>query len=535
MTLLIGIVTFIFSLFSTTIMSYIAMATPIGPWVDPILALVALVLFSKISNPQARDRAIIYTVVGGSLGGILAIAFGSSYPTLYFLDKPLFMSWMEQPAHFAVLMSVAGLAASLYGFFIANVLQDHFLEQQKLPFPIGQMVFNMLNSAQGSLRKAWELFAGFCSTLVLCGLQGGIGMFRAIIPSSLKLLHASTMFGIKIPAIELRFDTLPMLWAIGFITGSTIAIPLAIGALSKIFIVDPLNGCLFPNLCSWDFSIAFCSGLVTSSSLLGFASLPNLIKNFLHSGVQSISQSGNKKFLSFNGTHWILIPFGISFILFCILFNVSVLMAIYLLIGTFMTTYIMTSIAGKIGLAQLGRFATFVMVPAMFLFGIHPVQLTIIATFVEITGGVATDILFGRRLAQLSEAPRKQISIWQIFGLVVSCCSVGIIFWILINHFGLGSGVLFAQRAQARALLINLQSFNLYVLGLGALYGLLLKKLNLNPMLVFGGLLMPLNYSLGLILGGFSTYLVSDTARWEPFWSGVFAANSIWEVLKALF
>ncbi|HSW73900.1 MAG TPA: OPT/YSL family transporter, partial [Candidatus Limnocylindria bacterium] len=221
--------------------------------------------------------------------------------------------------------------------------------------------------------------------------------------------------------------------------------------------------------------------------------------------------------------------------LFLTYFNFSFTTQIYLLFFTFVCAYQMTMIGGKIGLAQLGRFATFVMVPAMFLFKLDFVQLVIIATFVELCGGVATDALFGRKIAHMGNFSHRRFKMYQYLGLAISAISIGAIFWFLINHFGLGSPELFAGRAQSRKLLIDVQSFDYYILILGAVFGYLLKFIKVSPLMVLGGLLMPLNISMGLMLGGACTLLTKDKEEWYPFWSGVFASNSIWMLLKAIF
>lgn len=43
---------------------------------------------------------------------------------------------------------------------------------------------------------------------------------------------------------------------------------------------------------------------------------------------------------------------------------------------------------------------------------------------------------------------------------------------------------------------------------------------------------MPIDYSLPLIFGGLSASLVKNKEDYFPFWSGVFAANSLWMLLK---
>jgi len=123
---------------------------------------------------------------------------------------------------------------------------------------------------------------------------------------------------------------------------------------------------------------------------------------------------------------------------------------------------------------------------------------------------------------------------YQYLVLVISSVTAGVVFWLLINHLHLGSPALFAQKAQSRKLLIYAQHFDWYVLLIGAVFGFVLDKLRVNSMLVLGGLLMPLNMSISLVFGGFLTMLVKKRQDWEPFWSGVFTANSIWMIVKAL-
>jgi hypothetical protein len=220
--------------------------------------------------------------------------------------------------------------------------------------------------------------------------------------------------------------------------------------------------------------------------------------------------------------------------LFLFYFKFPWYVQLYLVIGTAITTYQIAAIAGRIGLALLGRFATFVMVPAMLIFNSSYVHMVFIATFVEMAGGVAADVLFGRKLAQLSDISRATMRRYQLLGLIVASVSIGIIFWLFINHFGLGSAQLFAYRAQSRQLLIQTKHFDYVVVLLGALFGLCLQYIRLNPMLVLGGLLMPLDITFGLVVGGLLAALSSDKEEWYPFWSGIFASNSLCMLLRAL-
>lgn len=523
------------SVFSTAVMSYIAMATPIGPWIAPTLVLLGSLVARLVrSSDAATNRGLALVTAAGSIGGIVATAAAFSYPTLYFLDTPLFISWMAQPLFFCSVLTALVCAAGGCGLLAAQLFEHELLDEYKLPFPIGQLVYKLI-AAQNNIRKSYELGVGFLASFCWTVAQGAFGITRAYIPQSFTFFSGASLGVVSIPALSLQLTVLPMLLAIGFIAGHLIAIPLGAGALAKVFIMEPLHAFAFSGISSSDFLLAFCSGMVCAGAVQSFTAVPAMLTSAYASLKNGSIANGSAVANIYIKLKRVETAVALAVtVLFLSYFKFSLLAQVYLILGSVICAYQVAAIAGKIGLAQLGRFATFVMVPALFLFGLDVVQVTLVATFVEICAGVTTDVLFGRKMAQMGQIKRSEIAWFQLFGLIVSAITIGVVFWFLINHFGLGSQDLFAQRAQARALLISVKSFNIYVLLLGALFGVGLKYVHLNPMMVLGGLLMPINYSLSLVLGGMLTCLVKDKESWEPMWSGVFAANSITELIKTL-
>lgn len=530
----------ILSTFSVGVMSYVAMATPLGPWIEPTIVLCATLLLRFLSlfgmrcfclseNREQRMRLIVLIVAGSSVGGIIATAMGFSFPALYFLDQTLFLNLMKKPFYFWFATSGLALVGSLFGFWIANLLENHMLVKQRLMFPVGQLAYRMI-LAQNQLRKAQELAVGFAGTLLFC-----FGQYLRLIPRCFLLLSSASFRNLHFPLI--RFDLFPMYWAIGFVTGHVIAVPLLIGALAKFFLVDPINLLFFPNLPDFEFMLAFGSGLMVLGTFLGMVQAPRamietarrIIKNFFCG-----TNSAYNNLILFNWIHY----FGAGVILltiaFLFYFKMPIWVIIYLLLFTFVCAYQVVHIAGKIGLAQLGRFATFVMLPAVFLFSLDKISIVFIATFVELASGVAADTLFGLKMGQLAGVPSQTIKRYQLIGIVIGSTVLGFIFWALIHKFGLGTEVLFVQRAQTRALLVNVTQFNPLVVMLGMFFAYVLKAIDTNPMLVLSGLLMPINVSLSLITGGFLALYVKHKEEWYPFWSGVFASHSIWMVVNAL-
>lgn len=162
-------------------------------------------------------------------------------------------------------------------------------------------------------------------------------------------------------------------------------------------------------------------------------------------------------------------------------------------------------------------------------------QVTLVAAFVEIAGGVAGDALFGRKLALLAKINHTKIVSYQWLGLIICSLSIGIIFWLFIHTLGVGpESVLPATKAASRALLIAFKSFDWYVLAMGFVFGYLLTYVKVNPALLLGGILMPPSISVMLIAGGLLTYITKNKEQYYPFLSGVSAGNSIWMLAEIL-
>ncbi len=549
----------IFALFSTAVISYVAMATPIGPWMEMTLVLLGTIFFRFLTHQiavTAQMRSLACATAAGGIGGAVAMACAFSFPTLYFLDPELFNTWMAKPFYFSAIMAGLVLAAGSFGFLIARHWQEKFLSDESMVFPIGQMVYNMI-AIQNQFARAVQLACGAAAALIYSLLQN----FTLLIPARLTLLPAINGTVFTIGHVAARTDILPMFWAIGFTTGHVIAMPLLIAVIAKLALVDPIHNLFFSHLTTIDYILAFGAGMAIQGALLSLADAPKTfgkIYNFVWFDslrcAQHSPRTGKKRFALISqlclkvktlaclpavalakagskGRFLLLLPA----IIFLTYFSFTIPEQLYLLAFTIICAYQLLIIAGKLGIAPLGRFATFVMIPGLLIFGFTALQITFLAAFVEISCIVAVDSMFGQKVAQLASINHSRMMQYQWIGLLVSAISIGAIFWLLISHFELGSAELIASRAQGRAVLIQAFKFDYMVMLLGFLFSYSLKFLHVNPTLVFGGLLMGLDSSLMLIAGGLSTYLVKNKEDHYPFWSGVYAANSLWIFLRMLF
>lgn len=524
------LITGLFSILSTGILSYISMAVMIGPWIESTIALLVSFFFILIcgrSNFFKHNKSVALITAGASIGGILATGCGFAFPTLYFLNKELFLEWLSKPIYFISIMAALAFCAGSLGLLTASLFQDKLLNEDKLPFPIGEMSYKLITS-QNNSSKSYYLALSFGASFIYSALQS----FFSFIPRSYQLIQNCSIRWLTVPAINIPMAELPMLISIGLISGVMIAVPLAVGILTKLAITLPIYNKYFLHLTQADFNFSFCSGLMAYSTFIGLLSFSNAFKD-VKEKFKSIELSNPKNSFSFTSIFTLVSIAGLLNLFFNY-FEFNLLSQVYITLLTLVSAYQLAIISGKIGLAPIGRFATFVMIPGLVLFKFNAVQVTIVSAFVEICGGVTVDALFGQKTGQLLDIDKNLVKKFQWFGLMISSLTVGYIFYLLITNLDLGSSQLLAQRCQTRALTIQFQNFDFFGVILGALFSAILKEFKINPIMVLGGILMPLDWSIVLATSGLISYFIKNNDDYVPLYSGVFAANSIWIIIHAI-
>ena len=503
------------AVFAISVMLYVAMATPMGPWIETTVALIALIpLRFLCKDPLSRMIVLVGTVVGSGIAGIIATACSFSLPAIGFIEQDFFGNALAQPLSFLLLM--AGLVGSggLLGLSVAQAVRRSMLEQEKLPFPLGSLVYETLVAGEG-LAGSMQLMAGGVIA-ALCALCASLVRF---LPSMMRVVFNFV-----------RLDIAPIFVAVGFIAGPSLILPLVVGVISRYVIIDPFRAYYLPGISAEQFLLSFFTGMVLYGA---FYSIGSALISALRSHRKYSLKNWRASLEQYES-----VPFvagaAILSIFFFVWQGLSILAALLVVSAAILSAQQLALIAGRIGIAPLGRYATFVMVPALLIFQVTPLQATLIATYIEIAGGVTADALFGYKLGMNAQQSNRKILLFQIVGLLSAALICGWILLLLIKAFGLGSPELFALKARNRAWLITAYSFDWRLIIVGALFAVALSILSINPVLVLGGLAMPIDASLMLAAGGAATYLFEKPGYWYPLWSGIFALSSIGMILKAL-
>lgn len=520
------LLTSFFTVITTSSMLYIALVTGIGPWVAPVVGLVMQSVAIASGSSYMRRIAIITTVTS-SIGGITATAFGFSFPTWFFLDKVGFNQIFSQPLYAMMLVASFVLLSGIIAHMCLYFFYDDLVVKQGLSFPMAAITHASLTDENPTSRR--YLFSG----IVAYGVYALISCKRLFhfyaFPATYTLLQGYSSFFITVSSVTLDFSVLPLLLAIGFIAGSMMAVPLLIGIVIKSTVISWIHH-YYMYIHEADVLVALCSGIVLSGTVGGlYKQLISLLR-YCNKTISS-SLGFKQPAISLYKTFFI----GLIFILFAAYFyyyEFSLVSITYLFVTSIICAYQMTSIAGKIGLALLGRFATFVMVPGIMMFGWNPLQITLVATAVELVGGMLVDLVQSRKALEMSDVSYKEYRSYFYVALLMASLATAYFFYYYVNQFELGSSVLCAQRAQARALLLQATHVNFTLLGYGVIIGLFLKVVGCNPILVLSGLLMPFSLLVPLVAGAFLALMCVYSKRYEPFFSGLYIANACASVLS---
>jgi len=459
---------------------------------------------------------------------------------------------MAHPFYFCGMIGIICLAGGALGLCTARIFSKTLIKKNALPFPVSRLTFQIASTKNNKF-EGKSLLYGIASTLGLLILRDGIGKWKGLIPKYIPVL----------PSIfqnELTISIRPMLWAIGYSTGLVTLIPLLVGLLSKYLLLYPLNYhslylpiSLFKPYSTIQFAFAFCCGIllyeifhaiphydeiIPKSKFFLFSTknrMSNLARNIL---THKIKTKPNIPFIS-KIIMYIepMITVALAFVLLSY-FQFPILAQISLIIFSVIGTYQICLISGKIGLVQFGRFSTLVALPMYILFSLNFIQVTIVCIFFNICAAVASDLLFDYKTGSFCDITQVKMHSYQWLGLVISSLSAGLIFWLLFTYLEIGSPELFAQRAQAKAAIIQTFRFDKYIVAIGFIFAFILKKFKINPAMTFGGILMPNDMTFALITGGVISHFTkheNNNSLKDFFCAGVFSSESIWVFIKIIF
>lgn len=531
-----------FCLFSSSILSYLAIATMIGPWIAPTIVLFCNITSSILprrwqsSQNRQQQTALIQSI--GSIGGAIATGIGFSLPTLFFIDQQTFNQLLAQPLLFCASLTILCLCAGTLGLALGTLIAPTLTQNNQLPFPVSTLTSNLID-APDNTAQSHQIIRGIALTGIITLLRDGLWKFKSIIPKT-------TYFFSQYLQQEFAFTVWPTMWAMGFVGGASLTAPLLVGIFTKYIIIYPLHhytlhlpATFFKPISLQALGIAFCTGIVLADFLVGlYSTLKKIVFPLKNPSTKKIAHHITSliNYKPQSTSHLILLVLSVlstSTLFFYCKFSWSTQLLFFILCA--IATYYICFIGCKIGLIQYGRFSAYVLIPLYLIFSLTPLQVTIIMVFFNTCAATASDLLFDLKTnAHFNISPQKTwVAQW--IGLIITTLGIGIIFYLLFNNFSLGSPDFFAQRSQGKALLLQSLHFNPFIVATGLIFGIIIKYIRLSPTMVFSGIIMPNTISIALTIGALFSLFIPKNEKYTAFCAGIFTSESLWTISRILF
>jgi hypothetical protein len=481
---------------STATLLYISLATGLGPWIAPILAVL-------VGGMMRDTRRALLLTISASLGGAVATGIGFSITTIFFLDPALWQQWMESPVSFCGVLCGAVLVAGGWGLYAARHTRENLISQNP-SFPVPQVVCEAVHASRTGIHmRLLSMGAAFAAGVngIRDSYGGSGGVYIA-----------------------------PLGWAAGFLAGPGVVVPLFLGMASKYLVVRPLVA--WGKYSQWlavperDALYAVCSGLLVSGLLAGAwqrrAAVVARISDWARWS-HYLHVLGNNKI--------VLGGMGLSVCGLCVVGGMPVYGALLAVVVSALLIEPLLQCAAKTGLAPYGRYMTLAMLPVMCVPGVTLVQAALVCVMVGIVGSVAVDGMHASVIGQRESIDDKSILRAQWVGLGIAASVVGVLLWFLCSHFSLGVAPLISHRGLSRALIMQTFQYQSVFVCIGLLLGALFYAGGISPALVFGGLIMPSTLVCALAVGA-GMRLVQAASAGTIFWSGVLMGDVLWNVAQ---
>lgn len=497
----------LFSIFSTIMMSYLAMTTELGSWIAPMFAVVCVVLMMPFFDAPWFKRGAVIMIIVSSVGGMIGICLGSSFPAFYFLQQTMFAQWQINWWQLVGIVSTFVLCAGFSAFAVSYIIKDTILSRPTALFPMAQLVNKVL----------FVQNQAFTQGLIIVGLMlAGTWNFMMYMMYSVVTVFLS------------QATMLPMLVSVGFVAGITIAPAVLIGLATRVLVLDLMHEYLGAVGSVQMFLVTFALGM--------------MIAWFLQFVTKMLVLDVLKKIVSLKfWTHDLhtlplyivmLVLFGSTMLLLSV-WTVPILAQWYVVGILLMLAWYVALIIAEIGVIEIDNYVLFVLLPLAYLTTISTTPSLAIVVFATLFLGLVVNALFSYKLAALAKVPFKIIFDYQIVACAISAFTAGFFFLWYSKSCNMGSLDLFFQKAQSLNAIILYGQYDYRIVIAGFLYGLLMQVFVREILVVIGAVIMDPAISCVLVVSGAFAYLVKNRERYYPLWFGVYVGHSLCLMLKA--
>ncbi len=497
------------SIFSTGMMGYLSMSTQLGPWIAPIFIVVVMLLVRPYLQQKFALKYSIAIITASSLGGMIGMCLGFSFPSFFFLHQKIFKTWLASPIYFSCIVASFIIAAAIYAFVLGYIFRHYFLVEMDRKFPMSQLVYDVLYGTNAVQVKFLTIVG-----IVISFIMNRVVAF-AHVASTTRLAH---------------INMYPLLASVGFISGQAVAIPILIGLMTRVLTFRLIH--------------IYIPSTMTDQSLVITFSIGMLIAWFiLNSNVIFLKKSDNKYWRTHSFLlqiikqkwFWICCLFAVmtSFLLLWY-WNLSIFIVLIILMMVMLLALYGVDIISTIGIIEVNTYVSFVLFGMIYFIPTTMASMIAVSVLATLCIGIVINLLFSYKLANLADVDYRFVTKYQIIGVVTSIIFSGILFWYFCTSFSIQSYSVLAQKTYQFEDLVKFSEYKPKIILAGILYGAVLHYISGELLAIIGGILMDPIVAAVLVASGAFANMIKNREKIYPVFLGIYAGHMLWLLLTSL-
>lgn len=499
------------------------------PWPTIFTSITALVLLRAFGHRSLNEANITQIVM--SAGSMVAGGLAFTIPGIWMLGLADHTSMAE--------MLFVALAGTLLGLVCTALIRRRFVAESDLEYPIGTAAAETLAATTSRGGTGKKLFLSM-------GIAGVYSVLRDVLGVVPQMLLA-----LPIPGVTFGIYNSPMMLSVGFLVGfGALAFAMA-GAVFANF------GLVVGGTAAGLWDVATAGGIVKSLGMglmmgsgLGVVLkdiLPALVRmaqgrDDVHAGSgegsgtastgkdSGTASAGKGSAAAASGERGDLfgdltgrydagvlaLMVAASALVICLGLSLSPLVAVVIILLSFVTTIMSAQSVGQTGIDPMEIFGLIVLLIVAVISQTPPVKLFFVAGIVAVTCGLAGDVMSDFKTgAIIGTNPRAMWvgqAIGALLGVVVAAVTMSALFTAYgPDAFGVGKAFVAAQASVVATMVSGIPSVPAFVIGLAAGIGMYLVGL---PSMMFGlGVYLPFYMPFSMFVGSVAKLVFDHFAR----------------------
>ena len=411
---------------------YVALRMGALPWPTVFVTVVSMAALKKAKGSTLQEINVTHTIM--SSGAMVAGGLAFTLPGLWMLHPDASFSNLS-----LIVLTVVG---AILGTLFSALFRRQFIEEEKLPYPMGLASYNTLLAGMKGGHGAKTLFASMGGSVVFTVLRDGFGK----IPALLTIFKGNAM----IPAFSIWIS--PMAMGIGAIIGPILALVWFGGSIFGFFLLTPIGLAtgLFHSMAEADvFRSNLGIGLMIGTGLGVFV-------RAVLSKVKGKKGNGERKPFPLRTKLLIFLVMLFAAVLLGIGTEISLPQALILIVGIYLTTYLSGMLTGQTGINPMEIFGILTLLVVQFFTNPSLIASFSIAAVTAVACGLTGDVMNDLKSGHmLGTDPKQQLAGEGIGGVIGAILSVFVLLIMKRAFGGFGTAELPAPQAAAVSAMVG--------------------------------------------------------------------------------